>query len=74
MATCPLCGDFLDDHHQCLGAWRRRLSAIAIAALGATFGVLMALGLTDRPSLSLLAVAALLGGLLFSAVVQNIRA
>jgi heme/copper-type cytochrome/quinol oxidase subunit 4 len=73
MATCPSCGGFLDEHHQCAGMWRQRLHAIGFALAGAILGVLAVLTLAERPTDSLIVVAALLGAVVVTAVMQSVQ-
>ncbi len=38
MATCPRCGEFLNDRHRCVGLWRLRLRAWSALAVGGVIG------------------------------------
>ena len=38
MATCPRCGEFLNDQHRCAGLWLLRLRAWSALALGGVVG------------------------------------
>jgi hypothetical protein len=53
--------------------WRQRLNAIGFAFAGSVLGVLAVLVLTERPADSLIVVAALLGAVVVTAVVQSVR-
>jgi hypothetical protein len=43
MATCPHCGDFLDEHHRCAGLWPRRARAVGGSALAMLGGAILSL-------------------------------
>lgn len=73
MATCPSCGGFLDEHHRCVGLWRRRLRIAGVAIAGAILGPVAVLAVVERPADSLLVVAALLGTVVFTALMQSVR-
>jgi hypothetical protein len=72
MATCPKCGEYLGANHRCWGL-RRQLHALGFSAAGGLAGLLVVFLVSDRPSLPLLLVTALLGGILTLAVRRYAR-
>jgi hypothetical protein len=73
VATCPRCGEFLDEHHCCPRVPRRLLRTGGMAAAGALLGLVLPLAMFDRPAMSLVLITSLLGAVLFTAFYQTIR-
>jgi len=65
MATCPRCGAFLGEGHQCHHLWRRRLrlgtSVVVAMGLGSFVGMFLLFGVVDHPSSLTIAVVTILG-------------
>jgi hypothetical protein len=76
MATCPRCGAFLGEGHQCRNPWRRRLRlgvSIAMAiGLGGSVSVFLLFRVTGNPTKATVAVVAILGVVAGEAVRQAI--
>lgn len=70
MATCPRCGDFLDEHHRC--SWRHRARAIGMSALamlgGATLSLIVLYAVSDTPSVITVGIGVASGMILGQAV------
>jgi hypothetical protein len=43
MATCPRCGKFLTERHECRVSWKRRWLTVLMMAIGAGAGLLASL-------------------------------
>jgi uncharacterized paraquat-inducible protein A len=76
MATCPRCGAFLNEGHQCSHPWRRRLrlgARIAMAmAVGGFISVSLLFTVVGTTTSAAVAMAALLGVIVGEAVRQAI--
>lgn len=66
MATCPKCGEFLSDTHDCTGQRRAVAAAVALALTSAVLGIVALTRLVQQPTHRLVAVTGLLGGLTFA--------
>jgi hypothetical protein len=76
MATCPRCGEFLFDGHQCRNPGRRRLrlgaSIVVALGLGGSVSVALLFSVVGNPTSATVAVVAILGMIAGEAVRQAI--
>jgi hypothetical protein len=68
MATCPRCGEFLDEHHHCTGLWRRRVSSATGMLVGAAVSLVALYAVSDNPSNATVAIGVVAGVILGHAV------
>jgi hypothetical protein len=75
MATCPHCGEFLDEHHHCPA--RRRAHNVGMTALamliGAVLSTMTLYAISDRPAEFTVIVGVAAGMIIGNAVWTNIR-
>jgi hypothetical protein len=73
MATCPKCGDFLDEHHRCVGLWRRRARNVGAMLAGAVLSTVALYAVSDNPSLATVAFGVVSGMVIGQAVLTVTR-
>ena len=75
MATCPNCGGYLGERHNCAGVWRLHAGVAARIGVGALIGGIVGgvvIGvLVGVPSLASLFVTATVGGIIAHAIIRG---